>query len=197
MISNHSWINRTLSSALLSVALAACAATPTPYQAISDNGGYTETRIESDRYRVKFEGNSATPRETVEDLALYRAAEITLQTGNDYFKVVSKDVEPVISSVRGSGISPGIGIGVGGGSGNVGVGLSTVFGGGGGGRPDYSYVTYLDIIVQKGERPAEDREAYSANDVIQRMGPRVGVGVTVGSPDDSGQDGQGVDGQGD
>lgn len=151
--------------------LVGCAATPTPYQVAGDGGGYSDQQLESDRYRVKFEGNPATPREVVEDFALYRAAELTLQTGNDYFKVVSKEVEPVVGRV--SGISPGIGIGVGGGGGNIGVGLSTVFGGGG--RADYSYVTYLDIVVHEGEKPADDRNAYTAFDVIERLKPKVGV----------------------
>ena len=83
-----------------------------------------------------------------------------------------KEVEPVPGSVR--GVSPGIGIGVGGGSGNFGVGIST---GIGGGRADYSYVTYLDIIVLEGEKPEDDREAYVAFDVLERLNPAI-VGVS-------------------
>ncbi len=180
MISNLSWLPfRTASAALLLTTLAACATAPTPYQAVNDEGGYTDQQLESDRYRVKFEGNEATPRETVEDFALYRAAELTLQTGNDYFKVVSKEVEPIIGSVR--GVSPGIGIGIGGG--NVGFGLSTALGGG---RPDYSYVTYLDIIVYEGEKPEDDREAYGAFDVIERLKPAV-VGAAEAAEDEAAQ----------
>ena len=175
-MSNRSWTYRLISAALLSVALAACAASPTPYQAAGAEGGYSDQQLETDRYRVKFEGNSTTPREKVEDFALYRAAELTLATGNDYFKIVSKDVEPVVGSVR--GVSPGIGIGVGGGSSNIGVGVSTVFGGGG--RADYSYVTYLDIIVYPGEKPADDRDAYGAYDVIERLKPSVGGAANPG-----------------
>ena len=81
--------------------------------------------------------------------------------------MVSKEVEPIIGSVR--GITPGIGIGVGGG--NVGFGVSSTFGGG---RPDYSYITYLDIIVYEGDKPADDREAYEALDVIERLKSKVG-----------------------
>jgi len=172
---------RTLSGTLVALGLAACSISPTPYQAIGEDGGYTDQQLESDRYRVKFEGNSATPRETVEDYALYRAAELTLQTGNDYFKVVSKEVEPVIGSVR--GVTPGFGIGVGGGSGDFGIGVSTGFGGG---RPDYSYVTYLDIIVYEGEKPEDDREAYVAFDVIDRLQPAVAGAAEVGEAVDDG-----------
>lgn len=161
-------VPRTLTAAIFALGLAACSASPTPYQAIGEDGGYTDQQLESDRYRVKFEGNSATSRETVEDYALFRAAELTLQTGNDYFKVVSKEIEPVIGPAR--GVTPGFGIGVGGGSGNFGLGVSTGFGGG---RADYSYVTYLDIIVYEGEKPEDDREAYGAFDVIERIKPAI------------------------
>ena len=157
---------RTLPAIACALMLAACAASPTPYQVADEEGGYSDQQLESDRYRVTFEGNSATPRETVEDYALYRAAELTLQTGNDYFKVVSKEIEPIIGAVR--GVTPGIGIGIGGG--NVGFGVSSTFGGG---RPDYSYVTYLDIIVYEGEKPEDDREAYGAFDVIERLKPKI------------------------
>ncbi len=157
-----------LAVAMMAV-LAACSVSPTPYQALGEQGGYSEQQIEDNRYRVKFTGNQATPRDTVEDYALYRAAEVTLETGHDYFKVVSKEVEPVVRS-RG-GVSPSIGIGVGGGGGNVGVGLSTIFGGGGG--ADYSYAGYLDIVMYRGETPKDAREAYTALDVIDNLKPKV------------------------
>ncbi len=166
MTSKPFWIFRAAAAASLALALAACAASPTPYQIVDDDGGYSDQQIESDRYRVTFEGNRATPRETVENYALYRAAELTLEQGFDYFRVVSKEVEPVIGAVR--GVSPGFGIGIGGG--NVGFGVSSSFGGG---RPDYSYVTYLDIIVFEGEKPADDRESYDALDVVERLKPDV------------------------
>jgi hypothetical protein len=176
MMSRFPSIFRSVLVAGFALAVAACSATPTPYQIVDDDGGYSDQQIESDRYRVKFEGNTATPRETVEDFALYRAAELTLQTGNDYFKVVSKEVEPVVGSVR--GVSPGIGIGIGGG--NVGFGLSTALGGS---RADYSYATYLDIVVAKGEKPEDDREAYDALDVIERLKPSI---VGEAAPEDDG-----------
>lgn len=164
MICTPSFLRRSLLAGLLAATLAACSVSPTPYQPEEGDGGYGEQQLETDRYRVTFTGNTATPRETVENAALYRAAELTLQTGHDYFKVVSKEVEPVIGSVRGG--SPNIGIGVGGGGGNIGVGLSTFFGGG---RADYSYVSYLDIVMFEGDKPGDDRDAYAAFDVIESL----------------------------
>ena len=73
--------------------LAACA-TATPYQpASSGSYGFSEQRIEDNRMRITFRGNSATDRETVETYLLYRSAELTLQNGHDYFVVIERDTE--------------------------------------------------------------------------------------------------------
>ena len=50
-------------------------------------GGYAETREDYNTFRVVFMGNEATPRERAEDLALLRAADLTLQNGFRYFNV--------------------------------------------------------------------------------------------------------------
>lgn len=81
---------------VLSAGLAACA-TPTPYQpnvrGTAVSGGYSDVRLEDNRYRVTFAGNSLTSRETVEGYLLYRAAELTVQSGYDWFSVVTRDTD--------------------------------------------------------------------------------------------------------
>lgn len=72
--------------------LAGCA-TPTPYQPATDRYGFEEQRIENNRVRITFRGNSLTDRETVETYLLYRAAEVTLESGKDYFIVANRDTE--------------------------------------------------------------------------------------------------------
>jgi hypothetical protein len=76
------------------VILSACA-TQTPYQPAEKRGaeGYTETRLTDNRYRVTFTGNPVTPSETVKDYALLRAAEVTLQNGYDWFRLVNSDTD--------------------------------------------------------------------------------------------------------
>ena len=53
-------------SLALTAALSACV-TSTPYQVISKtglaSGGYSETKLEPNRFRVTFSGNTSTPRE--------------------------------------------------------------------------------------------------------------------------------------
>lgn len=74
--------------------LAACS-TATPYGPASQGGGYgfSEQKIEDNRFRINFRGNSLTSRETVENSLLYRAAELTVQQGYDHFIVVENDTE--------------------------------------------------------------------------------------------------------
>lgn len=85
---------RALMLAVAAVVLTACA-TATPYQPSAANNayGFSEQRIEDNRMRITFRGNTLTDRETVETYLLYRAAELTLQNGYDYFIVANRDTE--------------------------------------------------------------------------------------------------------
>jgi hypothetical protein len=69
-------------------ALTACA-TGSPYRPATSNGGYgyTDQRLEENRFRLSFNGSGATDRADVEDYLLYRAAELTLASGYDYFVI--------------------------------------------------------------------------------------------------------------
>ena len=87
------WLLPALASAL---ALAACT-TPTPYQPLIPNskasGGYTDQQIEANRFRVTFAGNGMTSRETVETYLLYRAAELSLAKGYDWFQMAQRNTD--------------------------------------------------------------------------------------------------------
>ena len=79
-----------------SVAILAACATATPYQPASAPGafdGFSQTMIENDRARVTFGGNSLTDRETVENYLLYRAAEVAVERGFDYFSLTERDTQ--------------------------------------------------------------------------------------------------------
>ena len=83
-------------AAAIGGALAGCA-TPTPYQpAVSESRysyGYRDQRLDADNWRVTFAGNSLTSRETVERYLLYRAAELTVQQGFDWFETTDRKTE--------------------------------------------------------------------------------------------------------
>lgn len=83
--------------------LSACAGA-TPYHAASltdpaHADGYRELQVEPERWRVAFAGNSLTSRETVETYLLFRAAELTLQNGYDWFLAVERDTEEHVTLV--------------------------------------------------------------------------------------------------
>lgn len=76
------------------IVLAGCASQSVYAPASRDGGtGYEETRLGDDRYRITFNGNSRTSKDTVKDYALLRAAELTLQNGNDWFYVVTRETD--------------------------------------------------------------------------------------------------------
>ncbi len=64
----------------LALAIAACA-TVSLYQPATDQNefGYSEQKIEPDRYRVTYYGDDSTAQASAENFLLYRMAEITLE----------------------------------------------------------------------------------------------------------------------
>ncbi|MBB34952.1 MAG: hypothetical protein CME88_02085 [Hirschia sp.] len=74
-------------------ALGACASSP-QYREAPHSGapGYSETRIESQRYNVSYQSRSADTENT-RTLALRRAAELTLENGFDTFELVDQSID--------------------------------------------------------------------------------------------------------
>ncbi len=103
---------RRLAAPLGAVALLAACVSPTPYQPLATHGtatgGYSEQRLEDNRYRVTFSGNEMTSRQRVENYLLYRAAELTLQAGYDGFTMVARGTDPhTTTHVWGDPFGPG------------------------------------------------------------------------------------------
>ncbi|MEE9329131.1 MAG: hypothetical protein V3V30_03270 [Parvularculaceae bacterium] len=148
--------------AMAGFGLGACA-TETPYGPSSEGSGYgfSDQKIESNRYRVTFRGNSSTGRETVENYLLYRSAELTLKKGYDFFVVVEDDTE-VAKTYRSTAPTyygyrrpfPYYGYGYGWGRGYRDVDI----------RESRRYSAIAYILMGKGDKPNE-RAAYNAADV--------------------------------
>ena len=85
-----------LAGLALAVLLTACE-TATPYQpnrpGNATSGGFSDQRLDTNRFRVTFAGNSLTSRETVEGYLLYRAAELTVAQGFDTFTIVDRHTD--------------------------------------------------------------------------------------------------------
>jgi hypothetical protein len=160
---------RLLLGLLVLLGLGACASSPTPYRSASDRFGYSEQQLESNRYRVSFAGNAATALDTVRDYALFRAAELTVASGHDYFRVVNQSTDTRSSGVGGPRI--GVGVGSGGSGSGLGVGISSILGGGGGYAGDYTVT--MDVLMFDGEKPAADPDAYDAREVLRRLQPTI------------------------
>jgi len=88
-----------LPTAILFVAGLSACMTATPYQPYQSeftaevHGGYSEQHPAPDRYIVRFHGNELTARDRVEGYLLYRAAELTIQNGYDWFLIVDRHTE--------------------------------------------------------------------------------------------------------
>ncbi len=145
--------------------LSACASLA-PYGAQTGPGGqgYAEQRIESNRFRVTYNGVGAPG--PVMDMALLRAAELTTAEGYDWFEVTQRWTDGRLDSA--GGMRPSVSIGAGSSSyggryGNyrssgVGVGVGLNFSG-----PSPTSTT-LEVVMGRGSRP--DRpNAYDARSV--------------------------------
>lgn len=166
------------------LALSACA-TATPYGPAGPQSryGYSEQRVDSDRYRVSFAGNSVTSREQVEMSLLLRAAELTLESGQDWFATVNRATDRDVRlqgtpdpfyydryspfwgpswryyNRRGFWSPWG--------------GYRDPFG------PDFDvrevdrFEATAEIVLGRGAKPAGDPNAFDAREVVNNLGPRV------------------------
>jgi len=79
------------------VALAGCA---TKYQANSFwlGGGFTETQLDANVYRVSFHGNEFTSPERTQELVLLRSAELAIKNDFSHFAIVDANTRQNVSS---------------------------------------------------------------------------------------------------
>jgi hypothetical protein len=77
-----------------SLTLAACATDPGYGPAATASAsGYSEQMISKDRWRVNYRGTTRMTSADVQDHALMRAAEVTLQQGGQSFEIVDSDTD--------------------------------------------------------------------------------------------------------
>lgn len=170
-----------LVAASAALVLGACA-TATPYQPQGYGGvrgGYAEQRLDADRYRVTFAGNSVTSRDMVEMSLLLRSAELTLESGYDWFSTVNRATDretqfyaqpdPFYYDRYGPYWGPSW----------------RFYRGGHWSRwdpfwgPNFDvrqidrYEATAEIMMGRGSKPAGDPNAFDAREVVQNLGPRV------------------------
>lgn len=143
------------------LALSACAG-PTLYKPAAEDGdfGYSQQKLQENRYRITFAGNSNTDRETVQNYLLYRAAELTLEQGGDYFVVGTRDTErDVQTTYSGSGFSPFF--------------FGAGFGGAGATNNREDFTAYGTITIRKGTPASDQENAYDAQQLKANLKSKI------------------------
>lgn len=172
------------------LALLAACATPTPYQPAGApgnkvSGGYWEQPIERNRFRVNFAGNSFTSRQRVENYLLFRAAELTVQQGYDWFVTADRDTERHSRTYVDRPLSAGPwgywgpswrywGRGYGWRSWDPWFG-DPFWGDTIDVRTVDRYEATAEIVMGRGPKPADNPRAFDARDVLARLGPTIVV----------------------
>ena len=162
------------------LALSACA-TATPYGPAGQGSryGYSDMRVDQNRFRVSFAGNSVTSREQVEMALLLRAAEVTLESGHDWFATVNRATDRDVrysaspDPFYASRYSPF-------------WGPSWRYYRRGFWSPWYDpfgpdldvreidrFEATAEIVMGRGPKPAGDPNAFDAREVIDNLGPRL------------------------
>jgi hypothetical protein len=133
----------------------ACASTgTTPYQAASakEPYGYAEQLIEHNKMRVTFSGNALTDVTTVKKYVLFRAAEVTLQSGYDFFILADRGVA-TDSTFESTSIRPRFG--------------GAEF------KEEASHEAMIDIAMFHGRKPPVLPNAYDAREVRLNLGSSI------------------------
>lgn len=130
-----------------------------------DYGGYSEVKLNTDTFKVIYEGYSSEP------LVFYRAAEVTLKNGQDYFEVISdkgEHDEPLNLPIYTSSVSGGL------------IRDSANYGGG------VIFDSFIEtksrltsrnvsmfIKMHKGQKPEYNYAAYNAREILDNLKPLI------------------------
>ncbi|NOZ84016.1 MAG: hypothetical protein GXP60_04290 [Epsilonproteobacteria bacterium] len=155
--------------AISAVILTGCA---TSYQKQGFTGGFSETRLGKNIFKVTFNGNVYTSRERASDFALLRSAELALKNGFKYFIIVNSEkyakteayTTPITSYTTGSAY----------GTGNYAYGNTTTTTTGGQ-TYFYSKPSSTNTIVAFKKKPKVKGLIYNAKFVIKSIRNKYGI----------------------
>jgi len=177
----HRFLKPVLLAATAVLALSACA-TATPYGPAGDGSryGYSEQRVDADRYRVSFSGNSVTSRDQVEMALLLRAAEVTRENGYDWFATINRATDrDVRLQATPDPFYDRYGPYWGPSWRYYRRGYWSPWGDPFWGSREFDvreidrYEASAEIVMGRGAKPANDPNAFDAGEVISNLGPRV------------------------
>ena len=150
--------------------LSACA---TPYGKYGIAGGYTDTRIDENTFSISVDTNGFTDQQTTSMHALYRAAELTVENGFDFFVIASgaKNSTSMAMVIPGNSTS----------NTTVNAYGSTAYAKT---TTTYAPTTVVHMVFPnstliiksfKGIKPDGAPNAYDAHSVMKYLGPQIGV----------------------
>jgi hypothetical protein len=133
-------------------------------------------QIDANTYKVSFRRNGYTPRDRVETFLMYRLAELTAEAGYDYFVIVGSRTDARSEVVTTPGTYTSTTTGSATAFGNTAFGSATTTG---------TYTPSESIVINKhegiavikvfkGDKPADDPNAYTAREVLHYLGPSIG-----------------------
>ena len=171
----HYYIRRTCHLLLWGTMLAVvvgCQAASTYRPAASETGvGYSEEKLDTTHYRVRFTGTSHTSRATVENYLLYRAAEVTLANGYTHFMFLDADTEAKTYYRSTFDTWPGYGFS------GYGYYWHDWWWGRPGGfastRPVTSYAALASIVLFSVGEAQGKPQAFDAREVVDTLGPKL------------------------
>lgn len=82
---------RKFATIIFTIILTACA---TPYGKYGLLGGFNDSRIDENTFSISVDTNGFTSQQTTSMQALYRAAELTVENGFDFFVIVNSGNNP-------------------------------------------------------------------------------------------------------
>ena len=160
----------TVPAVFMVATLLACA---TPYGKYGFLGGFTDSRIDENTFSISVDTNALTSQQITSMHALYRAAELTVENGFDYFVITSdaNNSTSMAMAIPGSSTS----------NTTINTYGSTTYG-----RTTTTYapttvvpVVYpnstLTIKSFKGAKPDAAPNAYDARSVMRYIGPQIGI----------------------
>ncbi len=146
--------------------LSACA---TPYGKYGIAGGYTDSRIDENTFSISVDTNGFTNQQTTSMHAMYRAAELTVENGYDYFVIINDSKNPTGMTMNMPGSAH-----------------TTInsFGSTATARTTYTPGAAIPMVFPnstlviksfKGNKPTDAANAYDARSVMAYLGPQIGV----------------------
>ena len=155
---------------LLAILLTACA---TPYGKYGIAGGYTDSRIDENTFSISVDTNGFTSQQTTSMHGLYRAAELTVENGFDYFVIIggsngATSMAMVIPGASTSNTTVNV-------SGSTAYGRTTTTTAPTTVVPMAFPNSTLTIKSFKGSKPDGVSNAYDARAVMKYLGPQIGI----------------------